>query len=113
VLRAVGDVGWLQLATSQHLQLHVTQTKTASVVPAEDGRLTPEACRFKTQSDCESESVLICYVIVIHNDTRSTKHQMYTFVYFTCSACSAHLVLLDMIFMKIHGQTRKLQMSLV
>jgi hypothetical protein len=34
--------------------------KTASVVPPEDGRLTPETCRgFKIlQSDCESESVL-------------------------------------------------------
>jgi hypothetical protein len=34
--------------------------KIASVVPPEDGRLTPETCRgFKTlQSDCESESVL-------------------------------------------------------
>jgi hypothetical protein len=40
----VGRVG-PQLATSQQLKLHVTHTKTASVVPPEDGRLTPETCR--------------------------------------------------------------------
>jgi hypothetical protein len=34
-----------QLATSQQLQVHATHTKTASVVPPEDGRLTPEACK--------------------------------------------------------------------
>jgi hypothetical protein len=40
--------------------MHATYTKTASVLPAEDGRLTPEICRgIKTQkSDCESEIVL-------------------------------------------------------
>jgi hypothetical protein len=34
--------------------------KTASVVPPEDGRLTPETCQgFETlQSDCESGSIL-------------------------------------------------------
>jgi hypothetical protein len=30
-----------QLATSQQLKVHATHTKTASVVPPEDGRLTP------------------------------------------------------------------------
>jgi hypothetical protein len=30
---------------SQQLQLHLTHTKPASVVPPEDGRLTPETCR--------------------------------------------------------------------
>jgi hypothetical protein len=44
MLRAVLD------ATGQHLRLHATYTKIASVVPPEDGRLTPETCReFKTQ----------------------------------------------------------------
>jgi hypothetical protein len=59
MLRAVVDIGRLRVmqrlaspqpATCQHLQLHATYTKTASVVPPEDGRLTPETCRgFKTQ----------------------------------------------------------------
>jgi hypothetical protein len=50
MLRAVLDVGRLQVATCQHLQVHATYTKTASVVPPEDGRLTTETCRgFKTQ----------------------------------------------------------------
>jgi hypothetical protein len=31
--------------TSQKLQLHALTPKTASVVPPEDGRLTPEPCR--------------------------------------------------------------------
>jgi hypothetical protein len=51
-LREFLAVGWLQvvgvdqqLATSQQLQLHATPTKTASVVPPEDGLLTPESCR--------------------------------------------------------------------
>jgi hypothetical protein len=34
-----------QLATSQKLKVHATHTKTASVVPPEDGRLTPDTCR--------------------------------------------------------------------
>jgi hypothetical protein len=33
------------LHTSQQLQVHATHTKTASVVPPEDGHLTPETCR--------------------------------------------------------------------
>jgi hypothetical protein len=33
-----------QLATSQKLQVHASHTKTASIVPPEDGRLTPETC---------------------------------------------------------------------
>jgi hypothetical protein len=48
-------VGWLQAATSQQLQCTQLTPKTASVVPPEVGRLTPETCRgFHTlQSDCE------------------------------------------------------------
>jgi hypothetical protein len=43
-LRELLAVGWLQfvgpqLATSQQLQVHATDTKTASVVPPEDGTL--------------------------------------------------------------------------
>jgi hypothetical protein len=35
-----------QLATSQQPKVHATHTKkTASVMPPEDGRLTPETCR--------------------------------------------------------------------
>jgi hypothetical protein len=34
-----------QLASSQQLQLHATHTKTASVVPPEDGRLTPKTSK--------------------------------------------------------------------
>jgi hypothetical protein len=34
-----------QLATSQQLKVHATPTKTATVVPPEDGCLTPEICR--------------------------------------------------------------------
>jgi hypothetical protein len=33
------------LATSQQLKVHTTHTKNCSVVPPEDGRLTPETCR--------------------------------------------------------------------
>jgi hypothetical protein len=42
MLRAAVDVGRLQVTTCQHLQLHATYTKTASVVTPEDGRLTPK-----------------------------------------------------------------------
>jgi hypothetical protein len=35
-----------QLATSQKLKVHSITPKTASVVPPEDGRLTPETCRW-------------------------------------------------------------------
>jgi hypothetical protein len=39
-----------QLATSQKLQVYATHTKTASVLPPEDGHLSPETRRgFKTQ----------------------------------------------------------------
>jgi hypothetical protein len=60
------DVGRLQVAACQHLQLHATYANTVSVVPPEDGRFAPETCRgFKTlQSDCENESVLSWFVIV-------------------------------------------------
>jgi hypothetical protein len=34
-----------QLATSQQVQVHATDTKNCYVVPPEDGRLTPETCR--------------------------------------------------------------------
>jgi hypothetical protein len=34
-----------QLANSQKLQVHAIHTKTASVQPPENGRLTPETCR--------------------------------------------------------------------
>jgi hypothetical protein len=49
-LRALLAAGWLKvvgpkLATILQLQVHATHTKTASVVPPEDGRLTPETCR--------------------------------------------------------------------
>jgi hypothetical protein len=44
-LGAVVAVGWLQVATSQQLQVHPTHKKTASVVHPEDGRLMPETCK--------------------------------------------------------------------
>jgi hypothetical protein len=40
MLRALVAVGWLQVVG----QVHEHTPKTASVVPPEDGRLTPEAC---------------------------------------------------------------------
>jgi hypothetical protein len=45
MLRAVVDVGRLQLATCQHLQLQAAYIKTVGVVPPEDGRLTSETYR--------------------------------------------------------------------
>jgi hypothetical protein len=58
--------------------MQLTQ-KTASVVPPEDGRLTPETCRGSRHNkvNVKVKVYYIGYVIVIHNDTRSTECQIY------------------------------------
>jgi hypothetical protein len=52
--------------------------KTASVVPPEYGRLKPETCRGLRHNKVivQVKVYYVGYVIVIHNDTRSTKYQM-------------------------------------
>jgi hypothetical protein len=40
-----------QPTTSQQLNVHATHTKTSSVIPPEDGRLTPEKCRGLQQNE--------------------------------------------------------------
>jgi hypothetical protein len=54
--------------------------KTASVVPPEDGRLTPETCRGLRHNKVivKVNVYVVGYVIVIHNDNRSTKYQILT-----------------------------------
>jgi hypothetical protein len=51
--------------------------KTASVVPPEDRRLTPETCRRLRHNKVIVKVTVyeVSYVIVIHNDTLSTKYQ--------------------------------------
>jgi hypothetical protein len=53
-------------------------------VPPEDGRLTPETCRELRHNKVfvKVKVYSVGYVIVIHNDTRSTKYQSYVEV--TC-----------------------------
>jgi hypothetical protein len=48
-------------------------------VPPEDGSLTPETCRGLRHDKVivKVKVYQVGYVIVIHNDTRSTKYQMY------------------------------------
>jgi hypothetical protein len=57
--------------------MHATHT-TASLVPPENGRLTPETCRGLQHNKVfvKVKVYLVGYVIVIHNDTRSTNYQM-------------------------------------
>jgi hypothetical protein len=65
-------------ASCVHLEVLVTHTKTVSVVPPEVGRLMPETCR-GLRHDHVIVNVKVYevgYVIVIHNDTRSTKYRM-------------------------------------
>jgi hypothetical protein len=52
--------------------------KTASVVPPEDGRLTPETCRGLRHNEMivKVKVYLVGYVTVIYNDTRSTKYHI-------------------------------------
>jgi hypothetical protein len=51
--------------------------KTASVVPPEDGRLTPETCRGLRHNKVfmKVKVYLVGYAVVIHNDTLSTKYR--------------------------------------
>jgi hypothetical protein len=65
-----------QLATSQQLEVHATHTKAASVVPPEDGRLTPKTCRGLRHNKVIVKATVyqVGYVIVIH-DTWSTKYK--------------------------------------
>jgi hypothetical protein len=67
-----------QSATSQKLQCTQLTPKTASVVPPEDGRLTPETCRESRHNKVivKMKMYYVGYVIVIHNDTRSTERQI-------------------------------------
>jgi hypothetical protein len=53
-------------------------TTLASVVPPEDGRFTPETCTGSRHNKVivKVKVYKVGYVIVIHNDTRSTKCQM-------------------------------------
>jgi hypothetical protein len=81
----------LQPATSQKLQCTQLTPKTASVVPPEDGRLTPKTCRGSRHNKVivKVKVYQVGYVIEIHNDTWSTKCQTlknclwYRVVYFS------------------------------
>jgi hypothetical protein len=67
----------LQPANS-HKCMQLT-SKTASVVPPEDGRLTPETCRGLRHNKVivKLKVYEVGYIIVIHNDTWSTKYQTF------------------------------------
>jgi hypothetical protein len=58
--------------------VHTTHTKIASVVPPEDGRLTPETRRVLRHNKVivKVKVYEVGYVIVIHNGTRSIKYQI-------------------------------------
>jgi hypothetical protein len=58
--------------------MHATHTKNCYVVPPEDGSLTPETCRGLRHNKVilKVKVYYVGYVIVIHNDTQSTKYQI-------------------------------------
>jgi hypothetical protein len=67
-----------QLTRSQKLQCTQLTPKTASLLPPEVGRLTPETCRGSRHNKVivKVKVYYVGYVIVIHNVTRSTKCQI-------------------------------------
>jgi hypothetical protein len=60
-----------------HNHFIVSHPKTASVVPPEDGCLTPETCRGLRHNKVIVKVYYVGYTTVIHNDTQSIKYQIY------------------------------------